>query len=122
MSVRRVAATKPCVLRQNTVPTMDYAKSILIGTVRLNKLNFNNRIFFKANTIIPTLHPPGRPVPLAASLIGHASQHALPRRRGEPRHDTYLVYGDSSVSIGTYLLLSCTCCHCYSSLLVPVPG
>ena len=72
--------------------------------------------------VSPALHPPGRPTPLAASLIGHASQHALPRRRGERRHDTHLVYGDSSMSIGTYILLSRTCCHCYSSCLVPVPG
>ena len=33
--------------------------------------------------VSPALHPPGRPTPLAAGLIGHASQHALPRRRGE---------------------------------------
>ena len=31
----------------------------------------------------PALHPPERPAPLAISLIGHASQHALPRQRGE---------------------------------------
>ena len=29
--------------------------------------------------VSPVLHPPERPTPLTASLIGHASQHALPR-------------------------------------------
>ena len=33
--------------------------------------------------VSPTLHPPERPTPLAISLIRHASQHSLPRQRGE---------------------------------------
>ena len=35
--------------------------------------------------VSPALHPPERPPPLATSLLGHASQHALPRRLGERR-------------------------------------
>ena len=52
----------------------------------------------------PALHPPERPTPLAASLIGHASQHALPRRRGEriypgpkPTHTQQTETGEKSV-------------------------
>ena len=36
--------------------------------------------------VSPTLHQPQRPTSLAESLIGHASQHALPRKRGERRN------------------------------------
>ena len=34
------------------------------------------------------LHPPERPTPLVISLIGHASQHSLPRQRGERKYTT----------------------------------
>ena len=40
--------------------------------------------------VSPALHQPERSTSLAASLIGHASQHALPRRRGERRSVLYL--------------------------------
>ena len=44
--------------------------------------------------VSPVLHPPERPTPLAAGLIRHASQHALPRRRGERvvSHRKYILY------------------------------
>ena len=35
--------------------------------------------------VSPALHPPERPTPLAVSLRGYASQHALPRQQGEQR-------------------------------------
>ena len=35
--------------------------------------------------VSPALHPPEMPPPLATSLLGHASQHALPRGQGARR-------------------------------------
>ena len=61
------------------------------------------------------LHPPERPTPIAASLIGHASQHASTRWRGERRHSV-------CINVSTLPLVCALLCSSSQNLTVkPLP-
>ena len=50
-----------------------------------NKNQTKDEDCFSGVMVSPAFHPPERPTPLAISLRGHASQHALQKQRGERR-------------------------------------